>query len=129
TEDLEPVADPPDQSAVGGEADHRVHHRAEAGDRTTAKVVAIGEAAGEDDAVAILQVLVLVLEIFDLGPQDLGHHPAAVPVRPGAREDHDPELHSELAASAFSRPDTFSTWKRTSSVTWLASSLRHISET
>src|SRR5438270_198063 len=128
-EDLEPVADAPDQAPVGGEADDRVHHRAEAGDRTAAEVVAVGEATRQDDAVAVLQVLFLVPEVLELGSQHLRDHPAAVPVGPRPREDHDPELHSVLAAPACSRSATASTWKRTSSMTWLASSFRHISET
>ena len=78
---------------MGREVDHRFHHRAEAGDRATAEVVAVREAARQDDAVAVPQVAVLVPEVLQLRPQDLLDDPAAVPVGSRPREDHDPELH------------------------------------
>ena len=50
-EDLEAVADPEHEPAVGGEVGDGAHDRREAGDRAAAQVVAVGEAAGEDDCV------------------------------------------------------------------------------
>ena len=48
-EHLEPVADTEDEPAVGGERLDRPHHRAEPGDDARAQIVAVGEAAGQDD--------------------------------------------------------------------------------
>ena len=50
-EDLEPVADPEHGAALVGELGDGVHRRREAGDRARAEVVAVREAAGEDDGV------------------------------------------------------------------------------
>ena len=53
-EDLEAVADPQHQAALVGEGDDRLHRRREAGDRPGPQVVAVGEAAGDDDRVGAL---------------------------------------------------------------------------
>lgn len=50
-EDLKAIADAQDGAAGCGEACHRLHDRREAGDGSAAKVVAIGEASGNDDGV------------------------------------------------------------------------------
>ena len=50
-EDLEAVADADDRAAVRRELRHRAHHRGEPGDGAGAEVVAMGEAAGDDDRV------------------------------------------------------------------------------
>src|SRR5215208_8335347 len=47
-ENLEAVADPEDRSALSGVALHRTHDRAEAGDGTRPKVVAVAEAPRQD---------------------------------------------------------------------------------
>ena len=52
-EHLEAVADADDRAAGGGEVGDRVHHRREAGDGAGAQVVAVGEAAGDDDRVDV----------------------------------------------------------------------------
>ena len=57
-EHLEAVADPQHEPAVAGELDHRLHRGREAGDRAGAQVVAVGEAAGDDDRVGAAQVAV-----------------------------------------------------------------------
>ena len=65
-EDLEAVADAEHEPALVGELDHRLHHRREAGDRAGAQIVAVGEAAGDDDGVDALQVAVAVPEQLGL---------------------------------------------------------------
>ena len=49
-EDLEAVADPQDEAAAGRKRGNRPHDRAEPGDRTGPKVVAVGEATGRTTA-------------------------------------------------------------------------------
>ena len=53
---LKAVADAEHQAAVAGERDHRLHRRREARDRAGAQVVAVGEAAWDDDRVGAAQV-------------------------------------------------------------------------
>src|SRR5450759_3260933 len=93
TQDLEPVADAPHQSATIGEVADLFHHGRKPGDRSRAKVVAVGEAARNDDAVATLEVRVLVPQVLKLGSEHLVDHPPAVAIRPRTGEDHDPEFH------------------------------------
>ena len=57
---LEAVADAEHRAALARERDHRLHDRREARDRADAQVVAVGEAAGDDDRVDALQVGVAV---------------------------------------------------------------------
>ena len=59
-EDLEAVADPQHRAAAGGEGGDRLHRRREAGDRARPQVVAVGEAAGDDDAVDAGEVALFV---------------------------------------------------------------------
>src|SRR5712692_9093308 len=91
--DLEAVADAPHQAAAIGELAYLLHHGCEARDRSGAQVIAVCKPARQDDAVAALEVRVLVPEVLKLRAEDLVDHPAAVAVRPRAREDHDSELH------------------------------------
>ena len=50
-EDLEAVADAEHETALGGKAPHRVHHRRARGDGAAAQIVAIGKSAGHHDEV------------------------------------------------------------------------------
>src|SRR5438270_669739 len=120
-QDLKPVADAPHEAAAVGELADPLHHGRETRDRAGPQVVAVGEAAGEDDAVTALELGVLVPQVDELLAEDLVDDPAAVAIRPRSREHHDPELH----LGAFS----LSSSKRKSSMTWLASSCRHIAST
>ena len=49
--DLEAVADREHQSALGGKGAHRIHDRRARRDRAAAQIIAIGEAAGNDDEI------------------------------------------------------------------------------
>ena len=69
-QDLEAVADAEHEAAVGGEAHDAVHDRREARHRAAAQVVAVGEAAGQDDAVDAVQRPVFVPERH----RDLAEH-------------------------------------------------------
>src|SRR4029078_691677 len=53
-EDLETVADPEHEAASGRKIPHRVHHRRARGDRTAAKVVAVGKSAGHHHEIRTL---------------------------------------------------------------------------
>src|SRR5207237_4685120 len=92
-EDLEAVADPPDQAALRGELQNPLHDRAEARDGPRAQVVAVAEAPGQDDAVDAVQVWVLVPEVRHLRVQHVLDHPPAVAVGPGPGKHDDPEFH------------------------------------
>jgi hypothetical protein len=59
-QDLEAVADPQHRRPARGRLGDRFHRRAEAGDRPSPQVVAVGEAAGDDDAVDAVQVAAFV---------------------------------------------------------------------
>src|SRR5437868_4701995 len=120
TQDLEAIADAPDQAAAVGELAYLFHDRREARDCAGAQVVAVGKASGQDHAVASFEICVLVPEIDELGAEHLVDDPAAVAVGPRPWEDHHSELHR--------RPSRM-TSKRKSSMTWFASSWRHISST
>src|SRR5712692_8087665 len=62
TQNLEAVADTEDQSAPVGELTNRSHHGREFGDGASTEVVAEGEASGDDNGVAVLEVVRVVPE-------------------------------------------------------------------
>ena len=64
-QNLEAIANPQHQSAAGGELPHRFHHRREFGDGAGAQIVAIGESAGHDDGIAVLQIMGFVPQECD----------------------------------------------------------------
>src|SRR5205823_10578096 len=59
-ENLEAIADAEHQASGGSELLHRVHYRRELGDSAGSQVIAISEAAGNNDGIAVLQVVALV---------------------------------------------------------------------
>src|SRR5215211_7757963 len=59
-EDLEAVADPEHEAALGGEGRDRSQRRREAGDRAAPEVVAVREPAGQDDGGDIRETIVTV---------------------------------------------------------------------
>ena len=101
-QDLEAVADAHDEAAAGGEVGDRGHDGAEAGDGAAAQVVAVGEAAGDDDGVDVAQVGVLVPEPDRLGAGEGGDGVPGVVVGVDAREHADADAHG-VRASALSR--------------------------
>jgi hypothetical protein len=90
-EDLEAVADPQHRPAFGRERRHRAHHRREARDRPAPEVVAVREAAGQDDRAGVgRQALVGVPDEPRVGPErSKGPGGIAVVVRPGEDDDGD----------------------------------------
>ena len=91
-EDLEAVADPEHRAAVAREGDDVLHDRREARDRADAQVVAVGEAAGDDDGVDALQVAVGVPQQHGLAHARGGELRVDVVARAG--EADDAELHA-----------------------------------
>ncbi len=81
-EHLEAVADAEDESAIVGEPGDGVHDGGEAGDGAGAEVVAIGEAAGEDDAVNVGEGCLLVPEVAGVLVKDVAEGVMAVAVAP-----------------------------------------------
>ncbi len=96
---LEAVAHPEHEAAVGGEPRDGAHDRAEPGDHPRPEVVAVGEAAREDDSRDSGEVDILVPQRHRLGAGE----PEAV-LRVGiavaAREDHDADTDGHRGASA-----------------------------
>jgi hypothetical protein len=95
-EDLETVADAEDQAAVFREFGDGVHHGRKAGDGAGAEIVAIGEAAGEDDGVAIVEVFGLVPDEFDGLLKDVADGVEGVVIAVGPGKDYDSEFHGHL---------------------------------
>ena len=60
---------PEHEPAVGGELLDRLHDRRKFGDRAAAQVVAVGEAAGQDDGVDIAEGGGIVPDVLRLLPE------------------------------------------------------------
>ena len=102
-EDLEAVADAEHRQPGAGLLGHRRHHRAEAGDRAGAQVVAVGEAAGEHHGVDAVQVRVGVPE-GDRLPAGEADGALRVAVVEAAGEGDDADLHRPEATGRGCRP-------------------------
>ncbi len=97
-EDLKAVADTQDEAAGCGELRDGLHDGGELGDGAGAEVVAIGEAARDEDGVAVLEIVRGVPEIGDGGAELAGEDVMRVVVAVGAGEDEDAELHRKRVA-------------------------------
>src|SRR5262249_12418507 len=94
--DLEAVADGEHPAAALGERLHLAHDRAPGRHRAGAEVVAVAEAAGQDDDVDAAEVVVLVPEddpLRALRREDTRAGVERVVVAVRAGEADDPELH------------------------------------
>src|SRR5207248_7195751 len=117
-EDLESVADPEHEPTVGGEACDGGHHGRKAGDRSAAKVVAVGEASRKGDCGDVPRQLELAMpDERRLGAQRL-ECKGRVPVVVRAWEDDDRDLRPTLGHGA--------TVISYDSISGLASSCSHI---
>src|SRR5690606_4583959 len=90
-EDLEAVADAEDGHTALRRVDDRLHDRREAADRARAQVVAVREAAGQDDGVHAVQVRVRVPQRHGLAARE-AHRARRVAVVEGAGERDDTDL-------------------------------------
>jgi hypothetical protein len=99
-EDLETVADAEDEAAGLGEFGDGVHDGRKAGDGAGAEIVAVGEAAGEDDGVAIVEVFGLVPDEFDGLFEDVTDGVEGVVIAVGPGKDYDSEFHGTSGSAA-----------------------------
>src|SRR6266446_10802467 len=92
-QNLEAVADAEHQSAAGRELANGFHDRRELGDGAGAKVVAEGEASGDDDGVAVLEVVrVVPQECYGL-LRDLLDGPESIVIAVRSGENNDAKFH------------------------------------
>ena len=92
-QNLEAVADADDGLASLGVSPHSFHHGRESGDGAGAQVVAVGEAAGDDDGVVGIKVAFTVPDEVRPLPQLMREHVLAVLLGPGAGEYEHGEVH------------------------------------
>ncbi len=85
-----------------GERRDLLHDRREAGDRPDAQVVAVGEAAGDDDRVDALQVVVAVPEQHRLADALAGGECVRLVAGPGKLDDAEPHAGTWAGASRIS---------------------------
>jgi hypothetical protein len=91
-ENLKPVADPPDKSTSVGELNDGLHQGRKPSHRTRPKIIAIREAARQDDAVRALKIAILVPQHDSLLTRKFDRV-RAIPIRPSTGENGDPEPH------------------------------------
>src|SRR5579871_4445447 len=113
------------RTSAPGVLDDGLHDRREARQGAGAEIVAVAEAAGQDDDVGAAEVAVLVPQVAQLGlrSEHLVDDPSKVAVAPRPGEDHDAKLQAVDVSS------TRSSSKRKSSITPLASSCWHMPST
>jgi hypothetical protein len=99
-EDLETVADAEDEAAGFGELGDGAHDGGETGDGAGAEIVAVGEAAGEDDGVAIVEVLGLMPDEFNGLLEDVADGVEGVVIAVGPGKDYDSEFHGTSGSAA-----------------------------
>ena len=95
-EDLEAVADAQHEPAIGGELLDSLHHRRELGDRSAAQVVAVGEAAGQDDSIDIAELLRVVPDEFRLLTEILRDGVQSVVIAIAAGKNDNAKFHGEI---------------------------------
>ncbi len=94
TKDLKPVADPQDQATLRGMLHHLLHDGGKAGNSTSAQIIPVGKAAGEDDQFGPLEVPVLMPEGTDLSSKDFGEGISDVLIAVGSGKGDDATLHA-----------------------------------
>src|SRR4051812_13989759 len=91
-QNLKAVADSEHRHAGVGGRDDVLHHRREPGDRAAAQIVAVREAAGQDDRLDAFEVVLAMPQRDRLAAAE-GHGTAGVAVVERARERDDADLH------------------------------------
>ena len=92
-QDLEAVADAEDHATLRRECLDRPHHRRKSGDGAGAKIIAIGEPAGQDDRIEAGQRSFLMPDWDRFLAEDAGNDVDAVVIAVGAGENDDAEIH------------------------------------
>ncbi len=103
TQNLEAVADAEDEAAGVGELAHGFHDGRELGDGAGAEVVAIGEAPGNDDGIAVLEIVRVVPEESYGLFGDVLDAPESIVIAVGTGENYDAEFHISLELRVASR--------------------------
>ena len=93
-EHLEPVADTEHESAPARVGHHLIHNGRETRDGSTAEIVSVAEATGQDHQVNPLEVAVLVPEPLDVEPEFRAEGVFHVMVAIGPREGDDADFHA-----------------------------------
>ena len=99
-QDLEAVADAEHEAAIGGELLDGLHDGREFGDGAAAQVVAVGEAAGQDDGVDIAESGGVVPDELRLLPEVVGDGVEGVVIAIAAGKDDDAKFHDECFGEA-----------------------------
>jgi len=92
-QDLEAIAGAEHQAATGHDLRQGLDDGGAPGHRAGAKVVAVGEAAGEHHAIVPGEIRLPMPDIADRLAQHFADHIVEVAVTPRAREDHHTESH------------------------------------
>lgn len=74
---------------------HGLHDRGKLGNRAAAEVVAVREAAGQDNRIHAAQRFLLVPKKFSLVAEILRHGVESVVIAIAARKDHHTEAHND----------------------------------
>src|SRR5215472_3237205 len=96
-QNLEAVADAEHQPAGGGKFLDGLHHRRKAGDGAGAQIVAVGESAGQNEGVAVREVLRLVPDELDGLLEDVSDGVKGVVVAIGPWKNNDSKFHEAVA--------------------------------
>src|SRR2546426_6306076 len=95
TQNLEPIADAEYGTARARVSGHRAQHRRKAGNGPGAKIIAVAEAARQDDRIRLLQVGIAVPDVIGVRPRRAGRvERVRVAVRAG-EDDYSDTRHSE----------------------------------
>lgn len=92
TKNLEPVANTQDRPALGCKFRHRLHNRAESCDGSTAEIIAVTKATGDNHSIGSSKALVLMPMQTGRMPQHL-HGMDTVLVAVGRGKLEDSKLH------------------------------------
>src|SRR5258708_423997 len=96
-QDLKAVADSQHQSSAVRKAPHRFHHGRELGNRASPQIVAVRKTSGDDDGVAVLQIMRLVPQESHRLPDNLLNGPESIVIAVGTGKDDDAEFHLALS--------------------------------
>ena len=92
-QNLEAVADAEHQSAIGGELADGLHDGRELGDGAAAQIIAVGEAAGENDGIDIAERGRIVPDKLRLLPEIVGDRVERIVIAIAAGKNNDAEFH------------------------------------
>src|SRR5262249_42161670 len=96
TQNLESIADAQDHAAGLGEFRHRIHDRREARDRAGSQVIAVRKSSGQNNGIAVREVLRLMPNEFDRLFKDISDGVERVVVAIGPGKDDDSKFHAAI---------------------------------